>query len=308
MKDKRISVKLTFPHEWPLFRQTPGGLGKWENYDFFLNDDIVECDFWVIFSKYNLKKTKAVCAKTNVIFMPCEAYSIERFSNRFLKQFAQIITCQTEIKHQNKALDLAGHPWFVGKSYDELIKLESVKKDKKISLITSNKVQTEGHRKRLDFANKLKDHFKDKIDLYGRGIRDFNDKWDVLAPYEFSIAIENDNCNDWLTEKFYDCHLAYTFPFYYGCPNAETYFDEKSFCRIDIDDFKNSVEIIENVLSIDNFYEENIQHLKTARELSLNKYNLFPLIVKYLEKMNPHAQKSEIMVTPESRILKWLNI
>lgn len=300
-KNQRIfKVKLTFPYDWPIFRQTPGGLGKWGNYQFYLNNEIEECDFWVIFSKYQLKKVRAICPPENVIFMPCEAFSIAKFSKHFLKQFALIITCQREIQHHNISFDLAAHPWFVEKNYDELLAMEAFPKTKKISLITSNKVMTEGHRKRLDFAYKLKDHFKENIDLYGRGIKDFEDKWDVLAPYKYSIAIENDNTDDWLTEKFYDCHLAYTYPIYYGCPNAEKYFDSRSFARIDINDFDKSVKIIEDILSDEGHYEQHLDSIQEARLLKLNKYNLFPLLVSYFENLNPNSDKKSVTIKPEA--------
>ena len=65
----------------------------------------------------------------------------------------------------------------------------------------------------------LKKHFGDQIDLFGRGLNDFEDKWDVLANYKYTVAIENDFCDDWVTEKYFDCILSNTLPFYYGCPN-----------------------------------------------------------------------------------------
>lgn len=293
---KIYKVKLTFPYDWPIMRQTPHWTGKWGNYEFLLNDTINKCDFWVIFSKYKLIKETCDCPPENVIFMPCEPFPVAQFSKSFLKQFALIITCQKEIKHSNVSYNLGGLPWFVGKSYDELMAMPPVKKSKKISVITSNKVLTDGHKKRLEFVYRLKDYFKDEIDLFGRGINDFDDKWDVLAPYKYSITIENSNYDDYLTEKFFDCHLAFTFPLYYGCPNAEKYFSAKSFTRINIDDFDNTIKIIENILSDDSHYENHLKYIQAERLKVLNNYNLFPLLTSYLDKMDADSPHKTVII------------
>lgn len=306
-KQKIYKVKLSFPFDWPIMRQTKNWSGQWENYKFVLNDAINECDFWVIFSKYNLKKEVCHCPPENVIFLPCEPFSVEQFNEKFLKQFALIITCQRQINYKSVAYDLGGHPWFVEKSYDELVGMQSIQKTKKMSIITSNKIQTEGHRKRLEFAYRLKDYFKEEIDLFGRGINDFDDKWHVLAPYKYSVIIENDFVDDYLTEKFFDCHLAFTYPLYYGCPNAEKYFSQSSFSRINIDDFECSVKIIENILLDDSHYENHLQNIKSERLKILNEYNLFPLLVSYMNKLDGSAQRKSINISPRLSMKNYFN-
>ena len=60
-----------------------------------------------------------------------------------------------------------GTPWFVNKSYDELVVLNEklAEKTKKISIITSNKLVTDGHKKRFEFAMKLKEYFMNLFHL-----------------------------------------------------------------------------------------------------------------------------------------------
>lgn len=304
---RKYKVKLTFPYEWPLMRQTPAWSGEWENYEFILNEDIIECDFWVVFSDYKLKKETCFCPRENVIFLPTEPFSIAKFSKSFLKQFALIITCQREIVHPNVSYHLEGHPWFVNKSYDELMEIQSVKKTKSISLVVSNKVMTDGHKRRLEFSYKLKDYFKDEIDLFGRGINDFDDKWEVLAPYKYSIPIENSYYDDYLSEKFFDCHLAFTYPFYYGCPNAGKYFSEKSFTHIDINNFDESVKIIEATLNNVQHYDQHLPYINTERLKVLNKYNLFPLLVSYMNGMDGDAPHTAVTITPAISFGKYLS-
>lgn len=291
-----IIVKLTFNYDWPLFRQTPNFSQIWGNYKFVIDDDLKECDFWIIYSDYNLISEKIKCSPKNIIFIPAECYNTSpKFTQNFLNQFGLIITVQRELKHKNIVYSHNANPWFVGKSYDELM-LESVpKKTKLISVVSSNKVFTEGHQKRFNFVQKLKEHFGNQLDVFGRGINDFDDKWDVLANYKYTIAIENDYCDDWVTEKYFDCVYANSLPFYYGCPNLETYVDKNSYIRIDINDFESSIKTIENAIN-NNEYEKRTALLQEQKIKSLQTDQFFPWIVSILENLEINAVKKEIQL------------
>ena len=284
-------VKVTFNYDWPLFRQTSGYSQIWGDYKFVIDDNVKECDFWLIYSDYNLKEEGVRCAPENVIFIPGECYNTSsRFNQPFLDQFGLILTMQRELKHRNIIYTHNANPWFVGKSYDELNNHDVPEKTKLISVITSNKSFTEGHKKRLDFVMRLKEHFGDQLDLYGRGIKAFDDKWDVVAPYKYTIAIENDFCDDWVTEKYFDCVYANTLPFYYGCPNLEDIVDEKSFIRIDINEFDTSVKIIEKAVK-EATYESRITDLTRQKLKSLNEDQFFPWIVSILDQQHANTTK-----------------
>jgi Glycosyltransferase family 10 (fucosyltransferase) C-term len=279
-------VKLTFNYDWPIFRQTPSFSQIWGDYKFVIDENLKECDFWVVYTDYKLKDETVKCNPTNVIFIPGECYNTSsKFSQKFLDQFGTIVTVQNQVKHKNIIYSHNANPWFIGKSYDELIAIETPEKSKLISVISSNKAFTDGHRKRVAFVEKLKLHFGDKIDVFGRGIRDFDDKWDVLANYKYSIAIENDYCDDWVTEKFFDCLYTHTLPFYYGCPNLETIVNKESFIRIDIEDFEACIGIIEEAIKNDEF-GKRIETLKNESKASLNRDNFFPFIVGILNNMD----------------------
>ena len=58
--------------------------------------------------------------------------------------------------------------------------------------------------------------------------------------------MENAVIPDYWTEKIADCFLAWTLPIYYGCPNLEDYFPEKSFIRIDIEKPEEAIDSIVN--------------------------------------------------------------
>lgn len=294
---KKIKVSFPYPN-WPLIRQTPANSGEWKNYKFFINEDIEECDYWIVFNHLLNNKETAKCDPNNTIFIAAEPNSIMKYSTRFLNQFARVITCQKEIKHTSVTYLQQGLPWFVNKSYDELMHTHFVQKTKQISIITSSKQHTDGHKKRYDFTIALKEYFGDVIDLYGRGIKDFSDKWDVLSPYKYSIPIENSFCNDYFSEKLYDCYLAHTFPLYYGCPNINSYFSDRSYLKIDINNLDYSKHVIEKVLNDPFHYERHLTDVIEAKKKYLDVFNLFPLIISFIEskKMNTNFSKEKVIM------------
>jgi hypothetical protein len=307
-----IRVKLSFPYpDWPILRQTPDHSGIWKDCTFYTNDAITDCDYWVVFQNV-LKKETVHCPRENTIFLTGEPISIQRYDQKFLNQFATVVTSQNEISHRNVVRYLTGHPWFVNKSYNQLVSRRNVNKTKKISIITSNKNFTEGHKKRYEFCLNLKDYFQNEIDLFGRGIQSFEDKWDILAPYKYSICIENDFIQNWVTEKLFDCYLSHTFPIYYGCPNISRFFNEKSLQRIDINDIDSSIAIIEHILDDEDHYRAHLKHVIEAKNNCLNKYNLFPLISDIIRSHEKRAgglesKKEKITISPERMYRKLYN-
>lgn len=280
-------VKLTTFDHIPSIKKdfskyTPNLSGKWEDFEFFLNEKIDKCDYWVVV-EYLPQKESTVCPKKNTIFIAGEASSIKKYNKKFLNQFSHIITCQRRIKHPEVHYMAPGLSWFSKKNYDELISNDKVKKNKLISIVVSNKSWTSGHKKRLEFCLNLKKYFGDKIDIFGRGINEFDDKWDVIAPYKYSIAIENNVELDWVTEKIGDCFTSLTFPFYYGCPNINEYYSSNSYELIDINDFKKSCRTIENVINDEKHYEQHLNHLIESKNKYLNQYCLIPLIVNFIK-------------------------
>lgn len=291
-------VKFTFNYDWPIFRQTPKFSQVWGNYTFIIDENLKECDFWIVYSDYKMITETVICNPKNVLFIPAECYSTSpKFRQEFLNQFGGLITVQRELKHKNIIYAHNANPWFVNKSFDELMTDKSTEKTKLISVVSSNKVFTEGHQKRFDFVQKLKEYYGDKLDIFGRGIKDFDDKWDVLANYKYSIAIENDFCDDWVTEKFFDCLYTETLPLYYGCPNLEEYVNDKTFIRIDINNFDKTVEIINLCIEKDE-YQIRQEFLKKEKIKSLNRDQFFPFLTGILDTMENNSKKIKIKLLP----------
>lgn len=282
-------VKLTYPYpDWPIFRQTLGQRGVWEEFEFVLNPIEDVFDYWVVWEDIPARDSCRV-PEGRLLFITGEATSIRTYHRRFLAQFDRVITCQRSLRHHDLRYFHQGHPWFVGKTLDELIALDDVPKSRDLSIITSSKRMTQGHRRRYEFCMKLKDHFGDRADLFGRGIRDFTDKWDTLAPYRYSIAIENFAEPDWMTEKLYDCFLAHTFPLYWGCPNVERYFDPGSYELIDINDVDTTIHRVETILNAPAHFQQRLPNLIAAKRHYLRDLSFFPMIVRQLRELGTGA-------------------
>lgn len=280
-------IKLTTYDYDPLIKErfseyTPNQSKRWRDFEFFLNEKMDSCDYWVVFD-YLPQKDSTMCQNKNTIFIAGESSSIKRYNQKFLNQFAHVITCQRRIKCPEVHYMAPGHSWFSKKSYDELINNNKMIKNKLLSVVVSNKSGTPGHKKRLEFCLNLKKYFGDKIDIFGRGINGFNDKWDVLAPYKYSIAIENSVEQDWMTEKIGDCFTSLTFPLYYGCPNINDYYSPNSYELIDIDDFEKSCKIIENIINSKKHYDQHLNSLIESKNRYMNEHCLIPLIANFIK-------------------------
>lgn len=200
-------------------------------------------------------------------------------------------------------------PWHPHKDYDFLSALPDSKKTKNLSWTTSNKANTAGTRQRMQFLQSLQAAGVD-FDLFGRGFQPIEDKWDALHPYRYALAIENSSSDVYWTEKISDCFLAWTVPLYFGCKNIDRFFPAASYLRIDLDDPKTPDRIKEIVAS--DYAEQNRAAIAEARDLVLNKYNLFNLLAKQMhvtqasEGFMPNAPKKHIILQPDGLWLQRL--
>jgi len=148
-----------------------------------------------------------------------------------------------------------------------------------ISIITSNKTFTEGHRFRVKCVNHLIAQ-NSKIDLFGVGYKEIKGKINALASYCFSVAMENGIHKNYFTEKILDCFLTGTIPVYKGCENISEFFDENGI--IIFEDEKDLQQIIDS-LSIDLYYSK-LEYVKKNYELALKyKYNNEDYFNKYIK-------------------------
>lgn len=96
-------------------------------------------------------------------------------------------------------------------------------KTRELSLIASKKRLLRGHRARHGMARWLRAE-EIEADLLGRAYRPIDTKEEGLAPYRFSLVIENSREPGYFTEKLIDALLCRTVPIYWGAPDVEAWF------------------------------------------------------------------------------------
>lgn len=314
------STKATLDHRNPMiFKFLPERNNVWKNCKFFWNDEqIKKADYWIIIGDLDLDEECCEVDSENIIFMTGEPRSIKSYdiSQDFVKQFNRVFTSQNDFKHSKVFPCRPPINWWIdggspikskeefqswkgdGLSFEDFKNLREVKKDKLLSVFCSNKTFTAGHKARFNFCQELKSHFKDKIDWFGSGVRPIDSKWDGIAPYQYHIALENYSGPDYWTEKLMDPLMALTHPIYCGASNINEYFSSNQITEIDIKYPRTAIAKIEKLIS-ENFYEKNLAYLLEAKDLAMDKFNLFNLISDIVE--NDQKQNS---ITPYSSEVK----
>lgn len=148
-------------------------------------------------------------------------------------------------------------------------------------IINSNKVITMGHRKRTNFIKQLVTNLNVPFVVFGRGFRDFDSKAALLSEYQYSLAIENEISEFYVSEKLYDCWAAKTFPFYIGGSVVGKEEEEGLLTRLDLNDPVYSAKLInqivgdQNVLNkyykvVDDFFSFYISQLLFSNKIPKN--------------------------------------
>ena len=272
-------VRIVKNWDWPdLIRQTPGQKSVWDGIQFTV-DPVEDCDFLIMLNNNMKTDTRVRCPKENIWAIMQEPY-LRGHSDWMVEGHESFSKVFTHYKPYDSDKYVTSHPaipWYVNKTYDQLISLDIPSKTKKLSWVVGNATDLPGHFKRLSFLRSLKQDASVDIDLFGRAVEYIEDKWDGLASYQYSLAVENSSNPDYWTEKLADCFLTWTVPIYYGCTNLECYFPKESFIRIDIEHPEESLAKIRRIINEDN-WEKYIPALEEARNLVLNRYQLFPHI------------------------------
>jgi hypothetical protein len=291
----------------------------WGECKFFINEEIDECDFWVVYDDVVRPETTR-CPPGNTLLITGEPPSVKSYHPRFTAQFAQVLTCHRGLKHPNVTYQQQSLPWMIGccfnhetgqwdktytKDYDELSILPPVPKTRLLSVLSSNKAFTPGHQRRLAFVDALKARFGDEIDIFGRGIRDVEDKWDAIAPYKYHIVIENGQFPDYFTEKLSDAIFANAYPLYVGCPNIGEYFPKNTLTSVDPTDPAAGIRAICAEMEARR-YESSSEARQVAKKLLLNEYNLFPMLDKWVQALSPAPPKQVTTLYPHLRYSRTL--
>ncbi len=285
----RVKVTTSFP-KWDIVRQTVGRRAEWGDCSFFVNEDVDECDYWIVLEGLT-RAESTVCPRNNRALITMEPPSIKRYRPSFLRQFREVVTCHQGLSHPRVTIGQQSLPWLVGGKrttssspirfefgYDRLKETSVAERKKRsLSVIVSNKTKTRDQKARLTFVEFLQDQLGDELDWFGRGFRWAEDKWDGLEQYRYTLALENCYIDDYWTEKIGDAFLAECHPFYYGCPNLDRYFQPASFTRIDVHRKHESLAIIRKTLDSD-VYAKSVSAVGESKRRVLDEYNVFRLM------------------------------
>ena len=272
-------VRIVKNWDWPdLMRQTPGQKGVWDGIQFTV-DPVKDCDFLIMLNNSMETDTRVRCPEENIWAIMQEPY-MKGHSDWMVEKhefFSKVFTHYIPVNDRKYIPSHPAIPWHVNKTFDELISAKVPVKSKKLSAIVGDAMDVPGHIKRRKFLQYIQNDKSLELDLYGKKINFIEDKWNGVAPYKYSLAMENTSGLDYWTEKIADCFLSWTVPIYYGCNNLENYFPKESFIRIDIGQPEESLAKIRRIINEDN-WERYIPALEEARNLVLNRYQLFPFL------------------------------
>ena len=211
------------------------------------------------------------------------------------------------MRHPGAIFRQPGLVWFYADSdprgtYDSIRDHVPLAKSREISAVCSNKRQKHTlHRRRYEFVMAMKSRIAE-MELFGRGIRFVEDKADALDPFKYHVAIENFYGLHHWTEKLADPFLGACMPVYYGCPNAEEYFPEESFLRIDIADLNSAVETVKRAM-MDRLYEKNLSAILESRRRVLEEYAPVAQIAEIVRKRHVTGVTADVGQRIESRHL-----
>ena len=100
-----------------------------------------------------------------------------------------------------------------------------------------------------------------KCDQNGGYIDWRHEKLETIKEYKFTIAFENEQAYNYVTEKIYQPFIAGSIPIYWGAPNINEFFNPK--CFINVNDFDSYQQAIDEILKINDneeyyrsFFEE----------------------------------------------------
>jgi hypothetical protein len=259
---------------WPnpdLRRQTPGNRCVWGNVSFTL-DPVTRCDYLVVLNHVPAPMTIEVAPERVWAVMqepPLPAYRC--FEKGFV-HYERVFTQDLRLRGRKFVHTHGSLPWHVARTYDELTAMTPPEKTRDLSWITSNLGVHKGHKLRLQFLERLKSAGV-PFDLFGRGFKPLPDKWDGIAPYRYAIAVENNSCPHYWTEKIADCFLAWTMPIYFGATNISDYFPADSYVWVNVNDPAAPRQVAEIIKS--DRAERNRDAVAEARRRILEDHNLF---------------------------------
>ena len=153
-------------------------------------------------------------------------------------------------------------------------------------IILSHKKHDTGHKFRLDVVG------GGKVDVYGkenyhsmlfyRGQVPDDNRYNVYSKYKYVVSVENNSEINYASEKIWEPLICECLPFYWGCPNLETYIDPQAFVRLPDDPLK-AAEIIQQAVEED-WWSQRIDKIREAKKKVMSELGFFPVISRIISK------------------------
>ncbi|NBV63483.1 MAG: hypothetical protein EBR71_03225 [Planctomycetes bacterium] len=300
-------MKVRIVKNWSepdLLRQTPGGAGRWNDFEFVIGPGAEPADFVVALNNRFDTDVAVACPSDRLLTLMQEPFvpGFTDWMDMDLEVYSKVLSSH---RPRSGVAFERSHPavaWHVNRSYDQLSGMALPAKTHLMSWICGNARSLPGHRDRLAFLQRLQSSAPGMVDLFGRAARPIDDKWDGLAPYHFSLAIENTVATDYWTEKVADCFLSWTCPIYHGAPNLADFFPRDSFIQIDIARPREALERVREIANAGRAeWERRLPAITEARRLVLERWQLFPHLAARLEALGASNQPVVAVTIPHFR-------
>jgi hypothetical protein len=198
-------------------------------------------------------------------------------------------------KHLNTVQWQIKIPNIISNKKNELLNTKFKRKNKIISIL-SYKNWDIGHQKRIDFIKFVdKSNNSKNIEVYGKknyhnfknyiGKLKDDKKEHHLIQYKYCLSVENNSEYNYATEKLWEPILCECLCFYWGCPNIEDYIDSRAYVKLDLNNFSESLNIINKAIEED-WWSLRREIILREKERIINELGFFPRLKKILNDIN----------------------
>jgi len=270
-----------------LCRQSQDGAGRWN--DLWMSPDHREPDCWLVVNaprRHGAWRNQRHRPERTILWSVEHSQATWRRTYNY-SRWEHDPRYRVVLNHRRRLNWVEFH---IGHDYEHL-KATTPDKGRTLSAIASGMYTLPGHTRRIDFLRNLDgrdlsflatpfDHFgfdnRHGLTHY-RGPLQAYQKESGLDPYRYSIAVEAIDEPNYVTEKFFDCILCETLPFYWGCSNLEQWFDPECFVRLDLENPDAAYLTLRQTIEADE-WTRRLPAIRRAKQRILDEYNLFPVL------------------------------
>ena len=230
------------------------------------------------------------CPRERTIFCTWEPTSVKDYSRTFTRQFGHLLTNRPPEaeRHPHYHLGRGYFFWFNDRDHAENSSAVIPPKTKCISAVCSAKqMKHTRHADRYALMQTLAREIGG-FDWYGRGVRSFGKKYEVMDPYKYHVAVENHIAPHHWTEKLADALLCECLPFYAGDPAIGEILPPDCLIPIPIDDPREAVRIVKAAIAAGE-YEKRREAILEAKRRILDKYNFWDQVIAVIEASRDQA-------------------